>query len=278
MKKIILTADDLGMNEDINDAVEIGHSKGLLTSSCIITNMDNYNNTLSRLSKNNSLSDIGIHLNLIEGKALLKQQNNPLVNKNGYFNNSFIKILINSYNKNYLKFVEKEFCAQIEKLLNDGIKPDYVNSHVHTHAIPKVFELTCRLAKKYDIKKIRTQKENFYIAPEFKRHLKLSYFINIIKNILLNFFTLLNQKNIKKYNLLTNDNFIGILYTANMDKNTILNGIKNIKDNKTTEIILHPTTDKSKEKNYIEYLTLLDESLREEFSKKDIKLIGWKEL
>jgi len=62
-----------------------------------------------------------------------------------------------------------------------------------------------------------------------------------------------------------------------MDKNTVINGIKKIKDNSIIEIILHPSSDISKRKNYIEFQTLKDESLKK-YLLENFDLINWGEL
>ena len=182
-------------------------------------------------------------------------------------------MLIKSFDKKYLEYVEKEFEAQIVKLLNDGIIPVSINSHVHTHSIPKFFEIVSRLAQKYGIKYVRTQKENFYFVPNLKRHLNLSYFVNIIKNIILNTFTFINKNTLKKYKCKTNENFLGVLYTLNMDKSTIIEGLKAVKDNSVVEIILHPTLDKNNHNHYVEYETLMDKEFL-----KDVEFIQWKDI
>ena len=275
MKKIILTADDLGISKEANEAILESMNEGSLTSTCIMTNMDDYPHAVEIIKKINN-PDICMHLNIIEGKPLLNQENSPLVDKNGYFNNSFIQMLVNSFNKKYMEYVEHELTAQIEKAINDGIKLSSINSHVHVHSIPKLFELTCRLAQKYNIKYVRTQSEPFYIVKNLQRHLNIAYFVNIIKHILLNFFSFINKQTLKKYDLKTNEEFLGVLYTANMDENTIIEGIKRIKDNKICEIILHPTTNKTREKNYIEYLTVKTKVLQEEA--KDTEFINWQNI
>ncbi|MBR1616836.1 ChbG/HpnK family deacetylase, partial [bacterium] len=216
MKKIILTADDFGISKEANSAIENAFLDGILTSTCIMTNMPEYENAKVILRKLQNI-DVSMHLNIIEGKPVLAQENNPLTDKCGNFNNSFIGMLIKSFDKKYLEYVEKEFEAQIVKLLNDGIIPVSINSNVHTHSIPKFFEIVSRLAQKYGIKYVRTQKENFYFVPNLKRHLNLSYFVNIIKNIILNTFTFINKNTLKKYKCNTNENFLGVLYTLNMD-------------------------------------------------------------
>ena len=65
MKKIILTADDLGINKETNKAIEEAYKKGTLTSACIMTNMDCFVDAL-QVIKNCPNLDIGIHLNIIE--------------------------------------------------------------------------------------------------------------------------------------------------------------------------------------------------------------------
>lgn len=55
----------------------------------------------------------------------------------------------------------------------------HIDSHVHTHSIPRIFELVCKLAQEYGIKQIRTQYEQPYIIPDVFRHLTLKYPINL---------------------------------------------------------------------------------------------------
>ncbi len=276
MKKVILSADDFAINKNADSAIVEALNNGILTSSCIMANGENYDETIQKIKKGNY--DIGIHLNIIENKALIKIANNPLTDDDNCFNNSFLSILLNSMNKKYLKFVENEFRAQIEKVMQDGIKPSYISSHVHVHAIPNIFKICLKLAQEYDIKAIRTQSENFYFASDVKKHFKFLYFINIIKHILLNFFSFINKFALRKTNIKTNDSFAGVLYTLNMDKSTIIPAIKKLKDGIITEIILHPNADKTKENSFIEYKTVLNSDLKKEFSNLHVKLISWADI
>jgi len=273
-KKIIITADDFGINKFSNDAIVELLSFGILKSTCLITNMDGFYDAIDKIKMNNDI-DIGLHLNVVEGKSLVFKTRSYLTNDFGEFSNSFLSLLIKSYDDRFLEQLEEEFCAQIERAIKNGVKISYINSHVHTHSIPNIFKLVLKLCKKYNIKAIRTQNEPFYCVKNFKKHFKMSYFINIIKNILLNYFTYINKKTLKNTDVKTNDEFLGVLYTGNMDKNTILEGIKKIKNN--SEIILHPTLDVSKSLNYGEYKALSDKTLLDELNKLDLELINWQE-
>lgn len=219
-----------------------------------------------RIAKETSdFANLGIHLNIIEGKSLIFNSKSAVTDENGCYNLSFVDMLLKSGNKEFLDTVEKEFRSQIEKVLATGLKPCRLNSHVHTHAIPNIFELTCKLAKEYGIKDVRTQSEIPYTTGQFRRHLNVKYLMNIIKNVLLNFLNLKNKSTIKKYDLTTTDYFIGVLYTGNMDEKTIISGIKRLPENCTAEIILHPTLNKEKADNYREYLALTASDKLKEF-------------
>ena len=255
MKNIIINADDLGISKEVNTAVKLGHETGIINSTSLIVNMDGFDSAVNEIIPAFPKLNIGVHLNIMEGKSLT---NVPLLcDKNGFFNNGYINLILKSKQKEFINQTEQEFRAQIEKAMK-YCKIKHIDSHVHVHAIPEIFNLTLKLAQEYGIKNIRTQKEIPYIV--FSKIFNKKFPVNIIKNILLNIFTDINLKSLKKYpEIKTNDYFIGVLYTGYMDEKAILNGIKKIKrDNSVTEVIFHPyfsdNINKAKTNNYGEFL------------------------
>ena len=245
MKNIIINADDFGYSKDNNEAIKLGYEAGIITATSLLANMEGYEHAVFEILPKIKNIDIGIHFNIIEGKSLTNQP--MLCDKNGYFNNGYLKLILKSNNKQFIKQIETEFRAQIEKILKHN-KISHIDSHVHTASIPNIHKLITKLAKEYNVKYIRTPYEKPYIV--LNKSLNFKFLINILKNILLNSFSLINKKEIK-----TNDYFVGVLYTGKMDEKTILNGLKWIrKENSITEIIFHPTIDKSKTNNYNEFL------------------------
>lgn len=256
MKKIIINADDFGYSKENNEAIKEGFNAGVITSTSIIPNADFFDDAITNVLPNISSIDIGVHLNIIEGKSITNQS--LLCDKDGNFNNSYLKLILKSKNKEFQKQIETEFRAQIEKV-KKHCKITHLDSHVHTHAIPEFFDITVKLAEEYDINYVRTQSEKPYLV--LNKSFNLKFATNILKNILLNIFSFINKKKIKN----TNDFFIGILYTGFMDEKAIINGLKKIEqENSTTEIIFHPTTDKSKKANYREFLITQNQSFKEE--------------
>ena len=275
MKKVIITADDLGINEATNLAVKESFDAGLLKSSCIMANGSAFDDAVEKVVKQCPGLDIGIHLDIIEGKALSVSGKSPLTDKEGKFNNSYIQMLLKSYDKEFLKTVETEFRSQINKAVNSGIKIVFINTHVHTHSIPAIFEITAKLAAEYGIPFIRTQAELPYYTKGIKRHLSFHYCSNIIKNVLMNFFSLINKKTAKKFNIKTNDYFLGVLYTGQMDEETIILGIKRLPDGAFAELICHPSVNPEKKSCYREYKALTSPELKEFFAENNADASKW---
>src|SRR5574344_3023671 len=215
-KKFIFNADDFGMTKAYNKAVWAGYNSGFLTSASICANGEAFDTAVNEVLPECPNLGIGVHLNIIEGKSMLAGSEIPmLVDKNGFFKNGYIKFITISKNKKFLEQAEKEFRAQIEHVMK-YTKVDHIDSHVHVHAIPAIFDLTCKLAKEYEIPQVRTQFEKFYTVPNFKKHLSLKYPPNLLKIILLNSFTMRNLKVLKEFGLKTNDFLIGVGYTGMM--------------------------------------------------------------
>ena len=269
MKKIIINADDFGYSKDNNEAIKQGYLSGIITSTSLMANMEGFEDAVFNILPSCKELDIGFHFNIIEGKSLTNQS--LLCSTNGIFNRSYLYLIANATKKNFLSQVETEFRAQIEKVLK-YCKITHIDSHVHTHAIPEIFNLTVKLAKEYNIKYIRTQKELPYIV--WKNSFNTKFPINILKNILLNTFTFQN----KKTKILTNDYFIGVLYTGMMSEETILTGLKKIKkDGTLTEIIFHPYLNPEKTNNYQEFLITQNPKFKEELQKSGFVLTNYKD-
>lgn len=241
-KKFILNADDFGMSEAYNRAILEGYSSGILKSASLVANGEAFEEAWKNVIPACPDLGVGIHLNVIEGKSLCLGLDR-LTDEEGNFNNSYVQLLLKSLNKKdtaFMEQLEKEFRAQIEEVMKHT-KVTHIDSHVHVHSIPPIFELVCRLAKEYGIKQIRSQYEKPYMVPDVFKHLNMKYPVNLIKVMLLNFFTLINESKVQKYELNTNDYLIGVVYTSMMNSLTVSYGLMAIKyDKVTVEALIHP--------------------------------------
>ncbi len=274
--KFILNADDFGINNSINKGILDGYNCGIINSTSLCANGDAFNSAINDILPECPNLCIGVHLNIIEGKALCPEQVPLLVDKNGYFNNSWTQLLKNSFNNEFLKQVEIEFRAQIEKI-KTHLNPAHIDSHVHTHGIPNLFELTCKLANEYNIPYVRTQYEKPYITPVLSKHLNINYPVNQIKVLLLNTFSKINKKTLNRYpNLKTNDYLIGVSYTGMMDDKTIKNGLKVFKnrENLLIEALIHPYFNEKKS----EYEITQNKEMKFEIERQGFEFTTYKKL
>lgn len=236
-KKFILNADDFGLTQYNNQAVLEGYVNGFLTSASLCANGEAFESAVHNILPDCPNLGIAAHLNIMEGKALTDC---PLLTDScGNFNISYGKLILKQNHKYLKEQVENEFRAQIEKILQ-YTKIDHLDSHVHTHAIPELFKITCKLAKEYDIKFVRTQFEELYFIPKLAKHLTIKYPVNLIKVALLQYYTKLNRKTLDEYGLKSNDFIIGVGYTGMMDSDAIKYGLEALEEDCIAEALIHP--------------------------------------
>jgi predicted glycoside hydrolase/deacetylase ChbG (UPF0249 family) len=268
------------MTNAFNMAVVEGYNNGFLTSASICANGDAFDTAVNEIIPECPNLGIGVHLNIIEGRALQDfTKTNLLTDLEGNFKNGYLQMMYLSNNPLFLEQVELEFRAQIEKVLA-YTKVDHLDSHVHVHAIPKIFELTCKLAQEYNIKQVRTQFEKFYLIPSVKKHLNLKYPVNVLKVLLLNFFTFKNLQKIKNYDLTTNDYLVGVGYTGMMDDKTLEFGLAAIKENVTVEALIHPCkfcdTKSMKNQHQIEFNITQNKDLKDKIQRLGFEITNYK--
>lgn len=271
MKKLIISADDFGYSKENNEAILIGFQNGNITSAGLMANMSGFDNAVNEVIPAAAGLDIGFHFNIVEGKSLTNAS--ILCDSNGGFNCGFLNLLLSQNHKKLLEQIETEFRAQIEKVLK-YTTVSHIDSHVHVHAIPAIFNLVVKLAKEYNVKYVRTQNEIPYIVSE--KLLNGRFPANVVKNLLLNTLTNINRKQLYKNNILSNDYIIGVLYTGYMDENAVYSGLKRInKENSVAEVLFHPYLPEDiscskRMNNYREFLITKTPKLRE-----NIKTIGF---
>lgn len=276
MKKLIFNADDFGNSTALNQGIRKGAVTKVLNSASLMATGSAFDDAVFNVLPEIQHIKLGVHLNIIEGKSLT----NPsmLCNKNGEFNKDFIAIRTLAQNSEVLKQMEVEFRAQIEKILKYS-NVSHIDSHVHTHAITPIFDLTCRLAKEYGIEMVRTQHEVPYIVPNLFKMLNIKYPINLIKHKILSDYTKANRHIADKYGLKTNKYFVGVTFTGYMDEDTVNYGLMAIEDEDcVAEVLIHPHYYSKTEKilspnNYNEYKITQSQTIKNKISR-----LGWEYL
>lgn len=237
MKKMIVTADDYGMSRGVNDAIDEGIAKGLITSTNVMTNMEFY--TEASKLRDTDVS-VGLHWTISAGKPVCKPEEIPsLVDENGnFFKYSEFR---GRYRKGEIKDEDiiKELKAQYERFKEVCGEPDYWNTHQNTHVDFKIFKLFVLVAKELNIKKMRSHQRIYVKSSNGKnpRSIKWKLFEPIKRLILSNWVRFASKNGIKSP--------YGFIVTLRKDdfKNTeyVFANIKQ-KENVISEYVIHPST------------------------------------
>ncbi|MEG2983112.1 MAG: carbohydrate deacetylase [Peptostreptococcaceae bacterium] len=146
MTKLIINADDFGYCEAVNLGIISAHQNGIVNSCTIMTGMPGFEQALELLKKNENLG-CGVHMTLSCYKPVLNTHK-TLVDENGYF---FRRINEEKAKEIDLDELYEEFCAQIDKAINSGIKITHLDSHHHVHTLIEFKPVIEKILKKYDL-------------------------------------------------------------------------------------------------------------------------------
>ncbi len=178
LRGLVLHADDFGMNDLVNAGILRGFTDGLLTSTSLLANAPRCGPALAawkdlkarfahddvpsleirrRLADSVTPFDLGIHLNLTQGRPLTGERYpRPLLDREGRFPGAFgLAARLARRGAKYQPEIEAELCAQIEVLVDGGISPTHLNSHQYIDLFPLVASIIPGLLRRYAIPVVR---------------------------------------------------------------------------------------------------------------------------
>ncbi len=239
-KALIITADDYGMCESVNRAIDACISAKVVLSTNVMTNMDAANDAASLKEKFPYVS-VGVHYNFTVGKPISPiDKVRSLVDDNGIFL-SYKKIREKCKDKAYrFDEVVTEMNAQFERYMEICGTPDYWNTHENVHVYPELYQLFVDTSLGFGIKKMRSHQRIFVPSSTGKSDKSLKWTLtNPIKQIMLNSW----QNGSLKKGVTAPD---GLLVRMNEnDKLNLEYLMSHIdwKKNNVAEIAIHPSTD-----------------------------------
>lgn len=239
MKKVIITADDYGMCESVNRAIEACSEAGVVLSTNVMANME-FAKDATQFRKRFSNVSVGLHYNFTVGKPICPPSQVPsLVNESGDFL-SYKEIREKCKAKTYSHDeVKMEMKAQYERFVSICGKPDYWNTHENVHVHPWLYVLFCDISNDLGIKKMRTHRR-IYIPASKKTNMPLIWLLaEPIKQCMLN-----NWKEYCQKKGITAPS--GLLVRMNEeDKLNLAYSFAHIHwgKNQVAEMAIHPATD-----------------------------------
>lgn len=177
-RSLVLHADDLGFSPSVNRGIIDSFAQGLLTSTSLLANGPAVPQALTlwnelelrrrhrllasdgyrRLLRDPWLPfDLGVHLNLTQGRPLTDGYPTELLDSQGRFPGVFPLFWrsLATPRRAIAAAVEAELQAQVELLLDHGAPLGHLNGHQYIECIPLVAEIVPRLANRYSLRNVR---------------------------------------------------------------------------------------------------------------------------
>lgn len=155
--RIIVNADDFGMDTEVNKAIFRALSTQLCSSTTMLANMDGFGEAAA-LCREERLDDcVGIHLNLTEGRPLTGKirSNRLLCDENGSLRYRRQLTPLYMASPDMRRMIRDELAAQIDRCRKEGIRITHADSHSHMHEMPGLLSLIMHLLREKGIDRLR---------------------------------------------------------------------------------------------------------------------------
>ncbi len=234
-KFLIVTADDFGLHEAVNEAVQTAHRDGVLSAASLMIAAPAAADAVARARRLPSLR-VGLHVVLADGEALLEPRRIPaLVGADGRFDE---RMFVNGLRYFALPRVRRQLDAEIRAQFSafraTGLPLDHVNAHKHFHLHPTLLGMMLRIGAEFGVKAVRVPHEPLWFSPRGG-----SRFGAPAGALALTPWLALMKRRLRAAGIVHNDRIFGIARSGAMDEATLLEVLARLPPG-ATEIYAHP--------------------------------------
>jgi hopanoid biosynthesis associated protein HpnK len=160
MRRVILTADDFGLTESVNEAVERAHRAGSLHAASLMVAGPAAADAVRRAHRLPDLR-VGLHLVVIEGPAVLRHAEIPdLVDERGWFPATQFRLgLRYAVRPRVRRQLAAEIHAQFATFAATGLRLAHADAHKHMHLHPTVGRLMLEIGSAFGLARVRVPAE-----------------------------------------------------------------------------------------------------------------------
>ncbi|HVZ70492.1 MAG TPA: hopanoid biosynthesis-associated protein HpnK [Rhizomicrobium sp.] len=236
MKRLVVTADDFGAACEVNQAVEIAHTRGILTATSLMVAAPAADEAVSIARRLPSLR-VGLHIVLVEGRPMLPPSQVPdLVDSTGRFRTDMAMSGAKMFFfPSIRRQLTREIEAQFEAFRATGLSLDHVNAHKHFHLHPTIAAEILRIGKGFGMRSLRVPREPHAVLAEIE-----SLSADPTSVIAATWSALLARR-LKASDVATPDQVFGLRWSGAMTRNRVKALLDRLPDG-LTEIYLHPAT------------------------------------
>ena len=157
---LTISADDFGLSESVNEAVERAHRDGILTAASLMVAGPAAADAVRRARALPRLR-VGLHLVAIEGPAVLPPDEIPdLVDRSGRFPSDQLRLgLRYAFHPRVRRQLGAEIRAQFAAFAATGLRLGHADAHKHMHLHPTVGRLMIAAGRAFGLDTIRVPAE-----------------------------------------------------------------------------------------------------------------------
>jgi len=232
-RRLIVTADDFGMNLAVNEAVEQAYNDGILTCASLMMKGAATQDAIERARRMKGLG-VGLHITLADGRPTAsRSQVRGLVDQDGRFRNDLVGSGIRWFFNPLIRLqLAREINAQFRAFVATGLVLDHVNTHKHLHFHPTVTAMIISIGRRYGMLAMRIPDEPRDIVLEADPE------ANIPKSRL-GFLLRMMRRRAKRAKLACNDNIFGLAWSGAVTEDRLLSLIPHLPDG-LNELYCHP--------------------------------------
>lgn len=236
MKSLIVTADDFGAAEQVNDAVAQAHTHGILTAASLMVSAPAAADAVERAKAMPRLR-VGLHIVLVEGKPTLPASAVPdLVDASGNFRTDMAASAANMFFfPKVRRQLEAEVEAQFDAFRATGLSLDHVNTHKHFHLHPTIASTILKVGKRHGLRAMRVPLEPQAVLAKAEPGAKLP------SDWMTAPWARLSRTRLRAAGMRVPDAVFGLAWSGAMTPGRVLGLIQNLPEG-LTELYLHPAT------------------------------------
>ncbi len=234
-KRLIVNADDFGVDVAVNEAIEQAFTSGVLTCASLMVGEKAAKDAVERARRMKGLA-VGLHITVADGTPVLPPgQVRGLVGRDGRFRDDLVGAGIGwFFNPLVRAQLAREINAQFQAFAATGLVLDHVTVHKHLHVHPTVTRIVISIGRRYGMLALRIPDEprKVLMAAEPGLEVPKSY-----PRLLLRWM----RRRAKRARLVTNDHIFGLAWSGAMTEGRLLALIPHLPAG-LSEIYTHPAT------------------------------------
>ncbi len=239
MKRLVVTGDDFGLAEPVNEGIVEAHHRGILTTASLMVSGAAAGDAVQKAKAAPTLR-VGLHVVVVEGRPVLPAEKVPdLVDSKGEFSPALVRSGISYFFRPHVRRqLEAEIRAQFEAFCRTGLALDHVNAHNHMHVHPTVFSLILKVGRDYGLESMRLPYEPPIVSwrasgkslcGKLAWALFLAPWMNLMK------------MRLRREGLCSNDYVFGMFDSGTMTTELVIRFLRSLPQG-VSEIYFHPAT------------------------------------